>query len=186
MILGRPIATGNTAELYLQHGKIVKLYHPQFPEGAAEYEANKQKIACSCGLCVPQILEVTHYNGRQAIVMEYVKGPTLGALIRQNPSLANRYLSLCTDMQLELHIKIAVGLEAMKGKLQRQLQAATVLDSDLQQKLLTRLAQMPMELRLCHGDFHMFNLIQSGSSFQNAGAAAPNCPPVFVIGTPSF
>lgn len=161
MPFGSLLAKGNTAELYLLNGNVVKVYYPQFPEGAAEYEANKQKIAASCGLSVPKILDVTQVDGRQALVMEYVQGPTLGELMRRDTRQAGYYLSLMADVQIALHAKTAKGLEPMKDKLQQQILAATALEQPLQAALLERLALLPDGGRLCHGDFHSFNLIQT-------------------------
>lgn len=78
MILGNPIASGNTAKIYLYDNKIVKVFNNILPDTESINEANKQKYAYSCELPVPKILDVTKINGEQAIIMEYVKGETLG------------------------------------------------------------------------------------------------------------
>ena len=91
MDLGNPIAKGNTADIYLSEGKIIKMFASRLPEGEAEYEANKQKAAYSCGLPVPRVFDVTHIDGRQAIVMEYVQGTALGELMKNNDEYIDEY-----------------------------------------------------------------------------------------------
>ena len=76
MDLGKPIAKGNTAEVYLCDGKIIKLFKESMPENEAEYEANKQRCAYSCNLPVPRIYDVTVIGKRQAIIMEHIDGNT--------------------------------------------------------------------------------------------------------------
>jgi len=47
MNLGEPIKKGNTADIYLHDGKIIKVFNDNLPDTEAEYEANKQKYAYS-------------------------------------------------------------------------------------------------------------------------------------------
>lgn len=161
MNLGNPIAKGNTADIYLYEGKVVKLFHDRLPDSKAEYEANKQRIAYSQGLPVPQVFEVTRINGKQAVIMEYVKGVPFGDLIQQDGTHMETYLALSVDIQIEIHSKTTSGLEAMRDKLTRQLRGANALSDTSKASLLARLAGMPLENKLCHGDYHVFNLIKS-------------------------
>ncbi|WP_224654359.1 hypothetical protein, partial [Escherichia coli] len=69
MILGNPIAIGNTAKIYLHKNKIVKVFNEYLPDTESAYEANKQRFAHSCGLSVPKVLDVTKIDGKQVIVM---------------------------------------------------------------------------------------------------------------------
>ena len=48
MVLGNPIAKGNTAEIYLTDDKVVKLFKDYLPDTESMNEA-KQKYAYSCG-----------------------------------------------------------------------------------------------------------------------------------------
>ncbi|UTR10358.1 aminoglycoside phosphotransferase family protein [Evansella sp. LMS18] len=163
MDLGDPIAKGNTAKIYLSDNKIVKVFNDFLPSGEAIKEANKQKFAYSCGLPVPEILEVTKVNGKQAIVMEYVKGETLGDLFLKDKEQAEYYLNVSVDMQCKIH-SIHPELEAiepMYDKLQRQIENAKKLTGKQKSDLLNKLDSFTYENRLCHGDFHLFNLIQT-------------------------
>lgn len=161
MDLGKPVAKGNTAELYLSGDKIIKLFHGGAPDGESAFEAEKQKYARSCGLLVPKVLDVTRINGRQAIVMEYIRGKTLGDKIKENPAEAEHFLKLSVEMQLKIHSTDAGPLELTTEKLSRQIKEARGLDTGCRSALLEKLASMPVEQKLCHGDCHVFNLVQS-------------------------
>ena len=56
MVLGNPIAKGNTAEIYLYDNKIVKLFKEYLPDTESMNEA-KTKYAYSCGLPVQTYLK---------------------------------------------------------------------------------------------------------------------------------
>jgi aminoglycoside phosphotransferase (APT) family kinase protein len=160
--LGLPIATGNTAAIYLLENKVVKVFDDRLPDWEAAYEAQKQRFAYACGLPVPWIIDVTHVDGKPAIVMEYVNGPTLGSLMQQDLANAEAYLSLSIVLQRRVHAVDADSLEPMKDRLSRQIQGAPGLDSAVRARLLDGLNLLPFEKKLCHGDFHVFNLVQTG------------------------
>jgi len=161
MNLGQPIVRGNTAEIYLCDGKIIKVFHDHLPYMESKYEADKQRFACSCGLPVPQVLDVTHVNGKQAIIMEYIKGTTIGDLMRQNTHQTESFLAHSVSLQIEIHSKSVTAHESMKEKLSRQLYAASILDEPCRVRLLERLEGLLSENQLCHGDYHVFNLIKA-------------------------
>ena len=161
MDLGKPIAIGNTAKIYLFENNIVKIFNDYLPDTESLYEANKQKYAYSCGLSVPKVLEVTKVNGKQAIIMEYVKGKTLGDLLAENIEQVEYYLNISIDIQQEIHRVNADALEPMKEKLRRQIKSAHILEERHKSCLLNKMDSITFENSLCHGDFHLYNLIMS-------------------------
>ncbi|WP_201716295.1 phosphotransferase family protein [Rossellomorea arthrocnemi] len=161
MNLGYPIAKGNTAKIYLLDNNIVKIFNNYLPDTESLNEANKQSYAYSCGLPVPEVLDVTKINGEQAIVMEYIKGETLGDLMFQDERKAEYYLNISVDIQFKIHSIKPDRIEPMHDKLSRQIEMATSLDKRQKSFLLEKLDSMTYEKRLCHGDFHLFNLIKT-------------------------
>ncbi|KPB03267.1 phosphotransferase family protein [Bacillus sp. CHD6a] len=161
MNLRDPIASGNTANIYLYKNKIIKIFKDHLPKTASEYEARKQRVAFESGLRVPKILEVTKVDGKQAIIMEYVEGKTLGELVKENMDHVESLLEMSVDIQMEVHTVVAESLEPMRIKLQRQIEAVEGLDKQVKTSLLKKLESMTVENRLCHGDFHLYNLIKS-------------------------
>ncbi|MFD3449906.1 aminoglycoside phosphotransferase family protein [Microbacteriaceae bacterium 4G12] len=166
MNLGNPIAIGNTAKIYLCDNKIVKVFKKHLPNTESLYEAKKQDFAYSCGLHVPKVLEVTEIQDRQAIIMEYVEGKTVGDLLVNNMELAEHYINICVDVQQKMHAVVvnSDSLESMSEKLHRQIQSAQHLNEKQKEALLKKLGAISFEPRLCHGDFHPFNLIMSNDS----------------------
>ncbi|MGG0648922.1 aminoglycoside phosphotransferase family protein [Bacillus mycoides] len=163
MNLGNPIAKGNTAEIYLCDNKVVKLFKEYLPNTESLYEARKQKYAYSCGLHVPKVFEVTEIQGRQAIIMEYVEGESVGELLLNNLSKAEYFISICVSIQQKIHA-ISVSsdeIEPMEERLYRQINSVHDLDEKQKGNILKKLDSITFEPRVCHGDFHPFNVIMS-------------------------
>ncbi|MCQ6529991.1 phosphotransferase family protein [Bacillus mycoides] len=163
MNLGNPIAKGNTAEIYLCDNKVVKLFKEYLPNTESLYEARKQKYAYSCGLHVPKVFEVTEIQGRQAIIMEYVEGESVGELLLNNLSKAEYFISICVSIQKKIHA-ISVSsdeIEPMEERLYRQINSVHDLDEKQKGNILKKLDSITFEPRVCHGDFHPFNVIMS-------------------------
>ncbi|GGI11663.1 aminoglycoside phosphotransferase family protein [Gottfriedia solisilvae] len=164
MILGTPIAKGNTAKVYLYKNRIVKVFNDYLPESESSNEAYKQKYAYSCGLSVPKILDVTKIDGKQAIIMEYIKGRTIGDILSENKEQVDYYMNISVDIQQKIHQVVADSLEPMTEKLKRQIESANNLDNRHKSALIQKLDTMKFENRLCHGDYHLFNLIMSDNN----------------------
>ncbi|REJ07953.1 phosphotransferase family protein [Halobacillus trueperi] len=159
--LGDPLAVGNTAKLYLFENKVFKVFNDNLPETESINEAYKQDYAYSCGLQVPKVLDVTQLSGKQAILMEYIPGETIGGLISRNPDQREYYLDISIDIQQKIHQYEGPTIELMSSKLKRQIEHAPNLNMNLKAKLLDKLDSMPFESRLCHGDYHIYNVIIS-------------------------
>ncbi|MFU1885638.1 aminoglycoside phosphotransferase family protein [Bacillus wiedmannii] len=161
MNLGNPIAKGNTAEIYLYDTKVVKLFNEYLPDTESMNEAKKQKYAYSCGLSVPNVFEVTRIKNRQAIIMEYVKGNSMGDLLLNNLNEAEHYINICVNEQKKIHaIRVNTDeIESMRERLERQIKSIHKLDEKQKGSILNKLHSIKFEPRLCHGDFHPFNLI---------------------------
>ncbi|PEM31273.1 aminoglycoside phosphotransferase family protein [Bacillus wiedmannii] len=163
MNLGNPIAKGNTAEIYLYDTKVVKLFKEYLPNTESMNEAKKQKYAYSCGLSVPNVFEVAKIKNRQAIIMEYVKGDSIGDLLLNNLNEAEYYINICVNEQKKIHaIRVNTDeMELMRRSLERQIKSVHQLDENKKENILQKLDSITFDFRLCHGDFHPFNLILS-------------------------
>ena len=166
MNLGNPIAKGNTAEIYLYDNKIMKLFKDYLPNTESMNEAKKQKYAYSCGLSVPNVFEVTKIQNRQVIIMEYVKGDSIGDLLLNNLNEAEYYINICVNEQKKIHaIRVNTDeMEATRERLECQIKSVHKLDEKQKESILNKLYSIKFEPRLCHGDFHPFNLILSNKS----------------------
>ncbi|MCL2539644.1 MAG: aminoglycoside phosphotransferase family protein, partial [Oscillospiraceae bacterium] len=96
-------------------------------------------------------------DSRPDAFMALVKGRPASEFIKS----AEHYFGISVDHQLAMHGVRADGMGSMAQKLRRQLEDSSDL-SDRQRDILTdKLEAMRGETSLCHGDYHVFNLIMS-------------------------
>ena len=93
--------------------------------------------------------------------MEHIQGKTIGTLLSENKDRAEYYMNLSVDIQQTIHTKEADALEPMSFKLRRQIESTSQLTKRQKHALIQKMDSMVYEKRLCHGDFHLFNLILS-------------------------
>ncbi|MCL1824060.1 MAG: phosphotransferase [Oscillospiraceae bacterium] len=160
------IGKGAQADIFLHDGKALKIYkyedyHYAFAE--AKREADLQEKAYKRGLPVPEIFEVTEIDGKAAIVMEYVQGKTVGEIMFKNMKNMYEYLSLTVDLQLKLHQIEADEFPEQSEKLIRNITDNPYLDNRKREELLKLMNEFKTDNKLCHGDFHMMNLIQTSN-----------------------
>lgn len=158
MNLEGPIAVGNTAEIYLCEGMVVKVFKDHLPDTESVYEAKKQEFVYSKGLPVPRVIDVLKVHGKQAIVMEHINGKTIGELVSENRQQTEQYMDLSIDVQQQIHSVTADSFEPMAVKLRSKIKQA-VIEEKYKTSLVRKLESMPNNNSLCHGDFHFFNLI---------------------------
>ncbi len=163
MKLGKPLAIGNTASIYRSQDKVIKLMKEGFPATEVYFEAKKQAFAYACGLDVPKIVMVTEIDGRQALIMEYIEGPTIGERLVENMEQVEHYIDICVRVHRTIHQAIpkAPSIERMPDKLYRQINHSEQIPEAVKVQLFQRMNKIQFEPRLCHGDFHPFNVIMS-------------------------
>ncbi|MGA4722154.1 phosphotransferase [Fictibacillus nanhaiensis] len=139
MNLGDPIATGNTATIYKNEDTVIKVYKEHFSNEVSILEAEKQVYAYSYGLPVPKILEVTEIEGKPAIVMERIKGETLGGLLKEDRDIATHYMSLSIEVQQKIHSVPSPKLELITDKLKKQIHQLQLLEKKQKSALIHQL-----------------------------------------------
>jgi RIO-like serine/threonine protein kinase len=177
------IAGGATADVFLDdNNRLVKLFKKNFSEGAIRREASNQKIIYEMGIPVPKIFDVMETDGRYAIVMEYIKGKSLGEKFLKSSDYVNgitiennilekskdimHCLSIIIDMQIKTNSIMLGKFPLMKDKLIRQINKAELLGKNSKDKILKKLDEIKFKNNLCHGDFHPFNLIETDSGIK--------------------
>ena len=91
------------ADIYLCDKKIIKVLKDYLPETEAIKEADKQRLAWKAGLPVPEILDVIKIENRQAVVMEYITGDTLGNMMLKDISHAAGYIRIAMKKQIKIN-----------------------------------------------------------------------------------
>lgn len=155
------IGSGAQADVYLFDNKAVKIFKPEYIQANARYEADIQDRVHKSGLPVPEIYEVTEVNGRTAIIMEYIKGNTIGNIMFEDMENAYKYLDISVDLQIKVHNANTDGFPCQKDKLTNNIISTSYLENEQRQVLLHLLYSLETGNALCHGDFHVQNLIKT-------------------------
>lgn len=164
------IGSGAQADIYLCDGKAVKLYKPGADISEGLREAQLQRMAFEKNLPVPEVFGTTEIEGRTAIIMEYVQGRSFGEIMLADVNKALDYLSLSVDIQMRIHTVSVEGFPDQSEKLRSDIQNTTYLSAEQRSELLHNLQQLHSQQeskpdnRLCHGDYHVLNLIQTDSN----------------------
>ncbi len=66
---------------------------------------------------MPEILDVIKIENRQAVVMEYITGDTLGNMMLKDISHAAGYMRIAVKTQIKIHAVKGDGYPLMKDKL---------------------------------------------------------------------
>ncbi len=152
------IAERPAKKVYRDGDKVIKLFNEEYSKADILNEALNLARVEETGLSVPKVFEVGVYDGKWAIVTDYIEGETLESLMKKNPEKIDEYLELFVDIQLEIHSKRAPFLNKLKDKMMRKMNESG-LDATTRYELHTRLDGMPKHVKVCHGDFNPSNVI---------------------------
>jgi aminoglycoside phosphotransferase (APT) family kinase protein len=158
--LGRLLGAGREAEAFECGDKVVKLYKTSSSKLSAFREAANLTAAHLLGLPVPETHGLHTFDGRWGIVMAKVEGPSFDQRLGSEPTARATVLARMVALQLQLHRQRASHLVALKLRLKENIGRAN-LDETLRNRLLDLLAQSADGDRVCHGDFHPFNILGS-------------------------
>ena len=143
---------------YRDGNKLIKLFEGNYPKENILNEALNQARVERTALHIPRIEAVTSIEGKWAIVMEYIEGETLAALMKKNPSKEEEYLGTLAELQTEISAQRVPLLPRLKDKMYEKISASEYSDT-VKYDLQTRLDGLPKHYKLCHGDFIPSNII---------------------------
>ena len=158
MKLDRVIAVRNSKTIYRDGERCVKVFNSDYSKADILNEALNQARIEEIGLHIPKVLEVTMFEGKWAIVTEFISGKTLSQLMRENPEDKTKYLEQFVDLQMLVQSKTCPMLNLQKDKMNRKINEAR-LDDTTKYDLHARLEGMPVHNKVCHGDFWPSNII---------------------------
>lgn len=158
MKFDNPIAVRATKTVYRDGDLAVKLFNEGYSKSDVLNEALNQARVEETGLLVPKVLEVGIFDGRWAIVSEFIEGKTMAQLMAEQPDKKDELMSRFVDIQLSIHARRAPLLNKLKDKMERKIDG-TSLDATTRYELHTRLESMPKHKKVCHGDYNPSNVI---------------------------
>ena len=159
--LGRLLGSGKVAEIFEFGDLVAKLYRSPAVKGSAFREAAALALAQSLGLPVPSVRAVQQIRDRWCVIMDRVDGSAFAEAGQRDPDWLRAYLAEMVRLHRLVHSRPGRGLGSMKARLQTNIRAMTNLGEARKRLLLDGLATLPEGDRLCHGDFHPWNIMGS-------------------------
>lgn len=157
--LGPLIGSGKVAEVFAFGERVAKFYRSPADKLSTFREAMALALAHSLGLPAPAVWGVRQFAERWAIVMDRVDGPNLGEAVRQTPEQVPAVLAGMVGLHGKVHAQPGRHLGSLKARLARNIAAVDRLGLPRQRRLGDGLAVLPDGDRLCHGDFHPWNIL---------------------------
>lgn len=154
------VGKGKQAAVYLHKNKAMKIFYNK-PMKDVEKEARLQELACESGLPVPAVHKLLTIGGRTGIVMEYVDGESLGNVILGDMDNLTYYLERFVELQISMHKYSGDNFPKMKELARSRIKASKLLKAGEKRKILSRLKKTEFTRHLCHGDYHLMNLLMT-------------------------
>jgi aminoglycoside phosphotransferase (APT) family kinase protein len=154
-----PIGAGKEAEAFARGPNVLKLYRSSAPKASAFREAAALAVAGALGLPVPEVLEVGRFGGRWGIVMTRAAGPAFAEAMASAPEAVPVHLAAMARLHRRLHDQPGTRLPSLRARLAADIARAEFLRIAHRRRLVEGLAALAGTDRLCHGDFHPWNLL---------------------------
>ena len=161
--LGEPIV--GTGNLYAWgKGQILKLYGDDVPEGWVEHLGRVERALHQAGLPVPAVGEIVEIEGQQGQVYERIEGGSMAEALADgiDPDRIAQLGRVFAEVHAEIHThgaipELPLGHEFLPTVIRR----ITTLPPDLREAVLEAFEAMSPGDRLCHGDYHPYNVLMS-------------------------
>lgn len=157
--IGQRLGSGNVAEVFEWDADVIKLYRPGQGKEQAFREAATLAMLENGPLSVPTVHAVMQVDGRWGMVMSRAPGRPVAAEMLEHPARAAAILAAVATLQVRMHAEPGMHLPRLRDRLRRKIAGAPLLSSDQAEAMVRRLADLPDGDRLCHGDFHPFNIM---------------------------
>ncbi len=160
MKLDKVIAVRANKTVYRDGDYSIKVFDEPYSKADILNEALNQARVEETGIRMPKLVEVTRYDGKWAIVNEFIEGRTLAQIADEETARFEELMLMFVDIQLDIHTHRSPLLTQWKDKMHRKI-SASPLDATTRYDLHMRLDGLPTHDKLCHGDFNLSNIIIS-------------------------
>ncbi|UPW20328.1 phosphotransferase [Agarivorans sp. TSD2052] len=159
------IGSGATADVYLyQQTKVIKLFSNNYSLDAVNYEASIAKSVSASAIAAPKYHEIVSIGDRSGIVYDYVPGEILINQLLAKPSRSISIIKRLARAQAMLNAKSIDGLPKQAERLSSLIKRTDQIP-EYQAQILRAVSQLASAERVCHGDFHVGNIISHQQDF---------------------
>ena len=159
----RKIAEGREAEMFAwEPGTILRLLRNPDAQRQLQWQAVAMEAARSRGVRVPAIHSLTTVMGRPGMIMERIDGPDLLTLVGRRPWTVFWAARVLGEVHAQLHAASAPSrIPVLRAALKQRIESSGRVPERLARFALDTLEGLPDGESLCHGDFHLSNIMVS-------------------------
>lgn len=157
--IGSLLGTGKEAEVFEWGEAVLKLYKAGARKSSAFREAANLALVENLRLPAPAVLGVKQFDQRWGVMMTRAAGRTLAERLINEPQAIPACVGEMVRLQTLIHSCDGAPFTSLKSRLANNIARATPLNEARRRELLEALAALPDGDRLCHGDFHPWNIL---------------------------
>ena len=160
------LAEGMEAEVFAwADGSVLKLMRDPAHGYRVDREALALRTLREHGHAAPAVLDTVTVDGRPGLVMERVDGGSLLSLLEGNPLAVMTAARVMAEAHLAMHrCEAPSTLPHVRIRLRETITEVAALPDELRRPVLDVLDGLPDGSALCHGDFHLGNMLGSWSA----------------------
>lgn len=143
--------------IYHDGDKVIKTYDNSYDTSLVLNEALNQSKVYEAGINAPKVYEVKKVNDRLGIVMDYVGGNNLEALIKNDEKNIDKYINIFADTYHKLVSNKSLNLNNSYGRIKNKI-FATELPANIKYGLFYKLRDMEFSRDVIHGDYSLSNV----------------------------
>lgn len=156
---GRRLGTGKRASVFAYGDDALKLYSPGQGKAEVFREAATLALVESLGLPAPRVRSAGQFDGAWGLAMSRAEGETFAVQLAGDPARRDEIIDAMVALHRNIHGHSLRQLAPLSGRLRDNIARAPALDAAVRRRLLEAVAAMPVDMALCHGDFHPMNIV---------------------------
>lgn len=155
------ISSGATSDVYLyDQDTVIKVFTHAYQIESVKYEANITSTINDYAIRAPKYHGILHIDDRVGILYDYVPGKLLFSELLDHPLRAFTLIKQLAAIQHKLNEYRSSTLPKQRDRFSYLINLVTVIP-EYRELLLECLGKIPEDDYICHGDFHVGNIIQS-------------------------
>jgi uncharacterized protein (TIGR02172 family) len=178
---GTLLGKGRDGEvLYWGNNRVLKLFWEQVSEEKIEFEFHVSKMVQNHYDYTPKTFDnKIEVKNREGIIYEYIEGKPMPEELLRNPLKIRKYAKVFAKLHTEMHKQQIPGIRSQKVYFEKRIREEPLLSENQKRIIIEYLRNFPEGSTLCHGDYHMENVLVSGTNFfildwSNLTAGNPN------------
>lgn len=167
MELKEKIGDGMTAETYiLNDNEVVKLFFKHIPTEWVDYEFNIATQVSDIYKSTPKALKIVKEYDRSGILYERAYGKELSEILQIEPHRGKEFGKAMASLHSQMHRFSLENLPSQKERYKDEIEHSREILGDKIDPLIFLLDQLDTGYSICHGDFHLGNIMLHEESYK--------------------